>query len=168
MRQRQRRCPQIFRIDAFQRKKTDFPFDPSGIPGQLPVAPDHSVARDQDADRIVPDRSADRPCRNPDSPSLPGKFRGDPSVGGNTPAGNLTQDLPDRKAKGRTGRTKQRKFSRITPLKITIQPGLRLFQHGQDALFLRTRKSLRKMFLSVEPQAGQPFSLAGKSNPAQR
>lgn len=159
---------QVFRINAFQSKKVDFPFDPSGISGQIPAAADHSVARDQDADRIVPDRSTDRPCRAPHPPALPGEFRCDPSVGDNPSAGNPTQNLPDRKTERRTGRTKQRRLSRIIPLKITIQPFFCLFQYRQVPLLRFPGKGRGKIFLILEPQSGQVLPLARQSNLPQR
>ena len=82
-------------IIALQFQKSFFSHDPTPISGQVPSRSNYTMARNDDADRIMTDRSADGLSRHPFESALLCDFIGNPTVRDRLSKRNLAHDLAD-------------------------------------------------------------------------
>ena len=155
-------------VKPFQRKEPELPPESACKSGQIPVAADYPVAGDQNADRIVTDRAADRLCRHARDSQFPGDFGGDGSVGGGLAARNAAELFPDRETERGAGQMNRRRFTRILPRKITFEPLFRRFQHRQGGAGVSASRGKGGGALVAELHSGQEVSATGKGDYPQR
>ena len=82
-------------IIALQFKEGFLSQDTTAISGQVPISSDHSVARYDNADRIMTDSTTNCLSGHPFEPALFCQFVGNPTVCNRLPIRNLAHNLSD-------------------------------------------------------------------------
>ena len=107
-------------INTLQCQEGFFPQNSSPVSGQAPIRSDHPVARHDDADRIMTDRTADCLCGHPFEPAFLCDFVGNPSIRNRFSKGDFTHDLSDTIAEIGAYQMYFRKESGIVARKINM------------------------------------------------
>ena len=114
------------------------------------------------------DRAAHRLRGHPGKSLLFGKLTGDFAVGCGLPVRNLQKNFPHRPPERRAdGMQRRREIWRFAG-EIDIQPALGLRENGGFLFNAYVGQIPGKVFLSVEPQPGQPDLIRGQQNALQR
>ena len=101
-------------------------------------------------------------------PLLVGKLPRDLTVGHGLPIGDLQKDLPHRLPEGGADRMQRGHKIRLPTGKINVEPTLGFFQDRRFSLNMLVGQVVGKVFLSVEPKAGQPDLVSRQQNATQR
>ncbi len=115
-------------IIALQFQKSFLPHDPTPVSGQASIRSDYTVTRHDDADRIMPNRAADRLRGHLIESALLRQLVGDPPVCNRLSKRNPAHDLSDTVAEIGACQMDSREKAGVAARKVNVQPLFRLIK----------------------------------------
>ena len=140
----------------------------SGVAGEAAVPAYDAVAGDDEGDGISSDGASDRLRGHLGKAALFGEALCDGAVGRGRSVGDFKENLPYGHAERSADGMKRRGKIRLVPCKIDVQPAPAFSQRGRFFCLYFCRESGGKVFLPLEPKAGDSHVIRCEEDGAER